>query len=201
MSVHLVIRRAFGLRTTIENILKETALLHNSLVEKSDEIEELVLAITRTLKGGGTLYVMGNGGSAADAQHLAGELIGRFRLERRALPCVALSTDTSVITAIANDYSVEETFRRQVEALVTSKDAVLGISTSGNSANVLEGLKESRRKGALNLGLTGGDGGAMKDICDSIVCVDAEATARIQEAHQTIIHIICHLVEEELCST
>lgn len=186
---------------TIESILAETASVHRSLLESTDEIKDLVLGITDVLGQGGTLYVMGNGGSAAEAQHLAGELVGRFRLEREGLPCVALSTDTSVITAIGNDYSFEEIFSRQVEALVTEKDGVLGISTSGNSTNVVKGLRKSYDRGALNLGLVGGNGGDMENFCDRVVCVEAEDTARIQEAHQTIVHIICHIVEEEMCST
>jgi len=157
-----------------------------------------VAVVLDGLSAGGTLYVLGNGGSAADAQHLAGELVGRFLMERRPLPCVALTTDTSVLTAVANDYGVQDVFLRQVKALVRRGDVVMGISTSGRSANVVRALREARRLGAATVGLTGRDGADMAQVCDAVVCVPSEETPRIQEAHQTIIHILCRLVEREL---
>ena len=187
------------MKQTIAQILEQTASLHRTLAERADEIAALVRVITGALSEGGCLYVMGNGGSAADAQHLAGELVGRFEMERRALRCVALTTDTSVLTAVANDYGAEEIFRRQVEALAREGDVVMGISTSGNSENVNRALAQARKQGAATVGLTGGNGGRMPELCDALVCVPAEHTPRIQEAHQTVVHIICRLVESELC--
>ena len=190
------------MQTEIRRILSETAALHIALTERADAIEAVVRAVAEALGAGGTLYVMGNGGSAADAQHMAGELVGRFLMEGRPpLPCQAFTTDTSVLTAIANDYGLEEVFLRQVQAFVSAGDVVMGISTSGNSANVNLALKEARARGAATVGLAGRDGGAMRGLCDAIVCVPSDGpTPRVQEAHQTIIHIICGLVERQVCS-
>ncbi|MHC4479990.1 MAG: D-sedoheptulose-7-phosphate isomerase [Planctomycetota bacterium] len=182
-----------------EAILREAAAVHEALLPLSSAIEEVARRIADTLAGGGALYVMGNGGSAADSQHLAGELVGRFLIEgRRPLPCCALSTDTSVLTSLANDYGIEEVFARQVAAFVREGDAVIGISTSGESANVLAAVEEARRRGALTIALTGRGGGALADRCDLAVVVPADETPRIQEAHGTIIHIWCELVEGAL---
>ncbi|MHC4788041.1 MAG: D-sedoheptulose-7-phosphate isomerase [Planctomycetota bacterium] len=182
-----------------EAILREAAAVHEALLPLSPAIEEVARRIADTLAGGGALYVMGNGGSAADSQHLAGELVGRFLIEgRRPLPCCALSTDTSVLTSLANDYGIEEVFARQVAAFVREGDAVIGISTSGESANVLAAVEEARRRGALTIALTGRGGGALADRCDLAVVVPADETPRIQEAHGTIIHIWCELVEGAL---
>jgi len=188
-------------QTEIRRILSETAALHEALAERADAIEAVVCAIAEALGAGGTLYVMGNGGSAADAQHMAGELVGRFLMEGRPpLPCQAFTTDTSVLTAIANDYGLEEIFLRQVQAFVSAGDVVMGISTSGHSANVNLALKEARARGAATVGLAGSDGGDMLGLCDAIVRVPSDGpTPRIQEAHQTIIHIICGLVERHVC--
>ncbi len=182
----------------IEKILRRTAELHEALCTQVEAIERAARLVTEALAAGRSLYVMGNGGSAADAQHMACELVGRFQKERKPLPCVALTTDTSVMTAVANDYGAQQVFARQVEALVREGDVVIGISTSGNSANVNLALQEARRRGARTVGLTGRTGGEMLPLCDAAVCVPADQTPRIQEAHQTIIHIICHLVEQSL---
>ena len=186
------------MKDEIERILKETAALHEALLGCTEAIEHAARLITEALAAGRSLYVMGNGGSAADAQHIAAELVGRFEKERRPLPCLALTTDTSVLTAVANDYGVEEVFVKQVQAFAREGDVVMGISTSGNAANVIRGLQEARCRGAATVGLTGRTGGEMPSLCDAIICVPADRTARIQEAHQTIIHIICHLVESQL---
>jgi len=186
------------MKDEIQRILRETAALHEAMVEQADAIEQVARLIIGALADGKALYVMGNGGSAADAQHMAGELVGRFERERRAFRCVALTTDTSTLTAVANDYGFEQTFARQVQALAQEGDVVLGISTSGNSANVNCALEEARRAHAVTIGLAGRDGGAMRERCDAFLCVPAEVTARIQEAHQTTIHILCRLVECEL---
>ncbi len=151
------------------------------------------------LAGGGKVLVMGNGGSAADAQHLAAELVGRFLRERRALPAVALTTDSSILTAVGNDYGFEQIFSRQVEALAAPGDVVIGISTSGNSANVRVALAAANEIGCKTVGLLGGSGGAIAAEVDLALVVPTAATPRIQEAHATIIHILCDLVERTLC--
>ncbi|MFP4026426.1 MAG: SIS domain-containing protein [Candidatus Brocadiia bacterium] len=186
------------MKETIEKILRRSAEVHNQLAENAESVLKFVNIILKHMQNGATLYVMGNGGSAADAQHLAGELVGRFERERQGLPCVALTTDTSVLTAVSNDYGGSAIFTRQVEALVKEGDIVLGISTSGNSQNVLEALELARKKGACTVGLTGEDGHKMEAFCDGILCVPAHKTARIQEAHGIIIHILCGILEETL---
>ncbi len=161
-------------------------------------IAEMAGLLRDTLRNGGKLLVMGNGGSAADAQHFAAEIVGRFKLERKALPAVALSTDTSILTAIGNDYGFDLVFRRQVEALAASGDVVVGISTSGNSPNVLTALELARERGCRTVGLLGKDGGTIKAACDLALIVPSHDTPRVQEGHITIIHIVCDLVERAL---
>ncbi len=161
-------------------------------------ITESAKRLAGVLRAGGKLLVMGNGGSAADAQHLAAELVGRFLIERRALPAIALTTDTSILTAVGNDYGFDEVFSRQVEALGAAGDLVLGISTSGNSQNVINGLAMARQKGCSTIGLLGLDGGAIAGMVDLSLTIPTNETPRIQEAHQLIIHILCDLVEKEL---
>jgi len=159
-------------------------------------ITEAADAITRALKKGETVYICGNGGSAADAQHIAGELVGRFESNRRALPAVALTTDTSVITSIANDVSYEAVFARQVEALVRKGDVLWAISTSGSSANILAAAKVAKKKGALVLAFTGKKNSKLEKLADICLCADNKSTARSQEIHQLAYHIICKLVEQ-----
>jgi len=154
--------------------------------------------LTEALAGGKKLLVMGNGGSAADAQHLVAEIVGRFRQERRALPAIALTTDTSILTAIANDYGFDMVFRRQIEALAAEGDVVIGISTSGLSANVRTALLLANEMGCRTVGLLGRDGGTIKDCVEIALIVPCDDTPRIQEAHVTIIHIICDLLEKRL---
>jgi D-sedoheptulose 7-phosphate isomerase len=161
-------------------------------------ISGLARRLIETFKIGNKLLLMGNGGSAGDAQHFAGEIVSRFRMERPALPAIALSTDTSIITAIGNDYGFERIFSRQVEALAAPGDAVIGISTSGNSKNVLKALEVARQAGCTTIGFLGNDGGAIKGLCDIALVIPSNDTPRIQEAHITIIHIICDLVEQGL---
>jgi D-sedoheptulose 7-phosphate isomerase len=164
----------------------------------STGIDEVARTLVEAFRSGRKLLVMGNGGSAADAQHLAAEIVGRFRLERKALPAIALSTDTSILTAVGNDYGFDSVFRRQVEALAVEGDVVIGISTSGSSANILEALLRAREMRCLTIGLLGRDGGAIKGIVDTDLTVPGLDTPRIQEAHITIIHILCELVEQRL---
>jgi D-sedoheptulose 7-phosphate isomerase len=163
-------------------------------------IAEMGILISDTLNRGNKLLVMGNGGSAADAQHFVAEIVGRFKMERRALPAVALSTDTSILTAIGNDYGFDVVFSRQVEALAAPGDAVVGISTSGNSPNVLKALNAAKARGCRTIGLLGKDGGSIKGACDLALVVPSDDTPRIQEGHITIIHIVCDLVEKALFS-
>jgi D-sedoheptulose 7-phosphate isomerase len=161
-------------------------------------IADVAALMIDAFRRGGKLLVMGNGGSAADAQHLAAEIVGRFRMERKALPAIALSTDTSILTAVGNDYGFDSVFRRQVEALAGEGDVVMGISTSGSSPNVLEALRCAREMGCRTVGLLGRDGGAIKELADMDLTVPGRDTPRIQEAHITIIHILCELVEQGL---
>jgi D-sedoheptulose 7-phosphate isomerase len=161
-------------------------------------IAEMVTALVETFTRGGKLLVMGNGGSAADAQHFVAEIVGRFKMERRALPAIALSTDTSILTAIGNDYGFDKVFSRQVEALAAVGDTVVGISTSGNSPNVKLALQLARKKGCRTVGLLGKDGGSIKDVCDLALIVPTGDTPRVQEGHITIIHVVCDLLEKKM---
>ncbi|MFA6079825.1 MAG: D-sedoheptulose 7-phosphate isomerase [Candidatus Omnitrophota bacterium] len=160
-------------------------------------IERAAKLIARSIKNGGKLIVFGNGGSAADSQHIAAELVGRFKKERRALGAIALTTDTSSLTALANDYGYESVFKRQVEALAKRGDAALGISTSGNSVNVLEALKLAKKMGLKTISLSGCGGGKLKKTSDISIVIDSGDTARIQESHIMIGHILCQIIEDE----
>jgi len=146
-------------------------------------------------EAGNKLLVAGNGGSAADAQHIAAEFVSRFNFDRPGLPALALTTDTSILTAIGNDYGYDQLFRRQLEANGQAGDVFMGISTSGNSPNILVALEAARLKGIKTFGLTGGSGGKMRDLCDHCLCVPSDDTPRIQEAHIVIGHTLCAMVE------
>ena len=176
---------------------------HATTLERvRDRLREPFFALCRvclvSLNGGGKLLFLGNGGSAADAQHLAAELVVRYRVNRRALPAIALTTDTSTLTATANDFSYEDVFSRQVEALARPGDVVIGISTSGNSPNVLKALDAARAVGAWAAGLSGGDGGTMVGRADPLIIVPSAVTARIQEMHILIGHMLCEVIESEV---
>jgi D-sedoheptulose 7-phosphate isomerase len=164
----------------------------------SSKIELAVNEIVKCLTAKNKIIIFGNGGSAADAQHIASELIGRFQKERESLPAISLTTDTSIITSLANDYSFDVVFSRQCEGIVSKGDVVLGISTSGNSKNVENGLISSKKKGATTIGLLGGDGGVIKKISDISIIIESKNTARIQEVHRVIYHIMCELVEKKI---
>jgi D-sedoheptulose 7-phosphate isomerase len=166
----------------------------------SPTIAEAAQAIAAALAAGNKVLVMGNGGSAADAQHLAAELVGRFLRERRALPAIALTTDTSILTAVGNDYGFDEVFKRQVEALAAGGDVVIGISTSGRSNNVFHALTAANTRGCRTIGLLGRDGGNIAGIVEFNLTVPVQETPHIQEAHGAIIHIICDLVEQTMFS-
>lgn len=174
---------------------------HKSVLEKTMEslvgdIEEAVNLVVQTLKSGNKVLFFGNGGSAADAQHWATELSGRYKKERRGLAGLALTTDSSALTAIGNDYGFEHIFSRQVEALANSGDLLIGISTSGNSENVINGFKKGRTLGCKSLGVSGRDGGKMSKECDLNIIVPSNDTARIQEMHIIIGHILCANAED-----
>ena len=158
-------------------------------------IDELAANVIAAVEAGGKLIVFGNGGSAADAQHFAGELTGHYRRDRRAIPAIALTTDSSVLTAIANDYGYQDVFARQVEALCHPGDVVVGISTSGDAENVLRGLRAARDRGALTWALSGASGGRIADVAEQVLRVPSEVTARIQEMHITVIHAVSELVD------
>jgi len=180
----------------IEAHKKLVAELQKSGVETLAAAAE---AITKAIKQNGTVYICGNGGSAADAQHIAAEFVGRFERERKPLPAVALTTNTSVITAIANDYGFENVFIKQVEALVREGDILWAISTSGTSPNIIAAAESAKKKGALVLAFTGSSNSKLEQIADICFCANSESTARSQEIHQVAYHIICDLVEQNFC--
>ncbi len=159
-------------------------------------IRTITDALIATLKNGGRIYTLGNGGSAADAQHIAAELLGRFKRDRKALPAVALTTDTSVLTAVGNDLGADDIFRRQIEGLVTEKDLVWALSVSGSSPNVIAALKLAKQLNATVVGFTSTKGTAMADLCTHCLMVPATTSDRVQEAHELCYHIICDLVEQ-----
>ena len=161
----------------------------------AEVVERMARTVVEAYRAGGRLYLCGNGGSAADCQHIAGELVGRFLMERRALPCLALTTDTSVMTAVANDYSFEGMFERQVEAFVREGDVVLGVSTSGNSENVNRAMEKAKALGAATLAFSGRGGGRLAEIVDVCLVAPGDTSPRIQEIHITAAHILCDLVE------
>lgn len=165
------------------------------------EIKTVAGRMVDSIERGGAIFWAGNGGSAADSQHLAAEFVGRFRRERSPFASVALTTDTSVLTAVSNDYGYEEVFRRQVEALCTAEDVLVGISTSGNSANVLAAVEEANSKGIQTVGLSGKGGGKLKELTDTCLVVPSDATARVQEAHILIGHVLCEHVEHALTTS
>jgi D-sedoheptulose 7-phosphate isomerase len=161
----------------------------------ADPLEIAANLCINSLQNGGKILIFGNGGSAADAQHIAAELVGRYKVERRGLPAIALTTDTSALTSIGNDYGYNRVFDRQVEALANAGDVVIGISTGGSSSNVINGLQSAKELGCKLIGFSGRDGGEMNTICDVNLVVPAEDTPRIQEMHIVIGHTICHLID------
>jgi D-sedoheptulose 7-phosphate isomerase len=182
--------------------LEESIDVKRKLAARSvGEISAAAEMLADALAAGGKILVVGNGGSAADAQHVAAELVGRFLSERRALPAIALTTDTSVLTSLLNDYGAEAVFRRQVEALACPGDVLLALSTSGDSPNVLAAVDAARAAGAKTIGLTGEGGGRLANACDIAVRIPSASTPRIQEAHITICHILCEAVERAVTAT
>jgi len=187
-------------REAIIRVVEESIAVKQAVAgELTDEIEMAADWVVDAFKQGGKLLAFGNGGSAADAQHIVAELVGKFdTMERKALPAIALTTNTSTLTSASNDYGFERVFVRQVEAFADPKTVVLGISTSGNSPNVVQAIQAAKAKGARTIGLSGRDGGELGKVVDLALKVPSESTPRIQEAHITIGHIICQLVEQEL---
>jgi phosphoheptose isomerase len=185
-------------RALLEDTLTAAIALHERAKEHAQPVLDAASAIIGALKGGGKLLVFGNGGSAADAQHVAAELVGRFEREREAMAAVALTTDASVMTSVANDYAFDRVFARQVEGLGRKGDIAMGISTSGASANVVAGLVAARALGLETIALTGGDGGAVGRAAAIHVNVASDNAARVQEVHRTLLHVICDLVERSV---
>ncbi|MDD4910135.1 MAG: SIS domain-containing protein [Candidatus Omnitrophica bacterium] len=183
-------------RNIAERVLNESLKIKQEIKERHlDDIIRAAAVVTGALRSGGKVILCGNGGSAADAQHIAAEFIGRFQKERKAYPAIALSTNTSVLTALANDYGYDIVFSRQIEALAEKKDVVIGISTSGNASNVIKALAKAKELGAGTIALTGGSGGKLSKEAGISIVVPSAVTARIQEAHIIIGHIICEIVE------
>jgi D-sedoheptulose 7-phosphate isomerase len=180
----------------IDKGLADAARLVEWLRGQTEVLERIARAIVTAIESGNRVYTLGNGGSAADAQHIAAELVGRFRRERRALPAVAMTTDTSTLLSIGNDYGFGHVFTRQVEALVGAGDIVWALSTSGNSANVVEAVHVAQGREAVVIGFTGRSGGKLRPLCDHCLCVDHDQSDRIQEIHQIAYHLICQMVED-----
>ena len=188
-----------AMEATIRAAMEKSAEVKTRLLEKTDPTPaRIATAMAQALRSGGKVVLFGNGGSAADAQHVAGELVNRFLLEREPLPALALTTDSSVLTSMANDLGFECVYARQVEALVRPGDVVMGLSTSGMSENVLQGLLAAKECGATTVGLTGRDGGRLRDAVDICFCAPSDNTPRIQEIHMTVLHAICEAVEREM---
>jgi D-sedoheptulose 7-phosphate isomerase len=189
------------MRSRIVGMIKESIMVKEALLQSDTilaAIEKAAVHIDELYRNGKKLLVCGNGGSAADAQHLAGEMVCKFKIERRSLPAIALTTDSSILTAVGNDFDFSQVFQRQVAALGESGDILLGISTSGNSQNIVKAFAKAREMGLLTIGLLGKDGGTLKTLADLPIVIPAEDTPRIQESHILIVHIICEIVEREI---
>jgi D-sedoheptulose 7-phosphate isomerase len=185
--------------------MSQTDTIHAALTAHQTMVAQLDLLVPAIhllgerlrfcLQTGGKVLLMGNGGSAADSQHIAAEIVGRYQRERKGLPAIALTTDSSILTSVGNDYGFEHIFARQVEALCLPQDVVIGISTSGNSANVVAGIEAAKSTGAYTVGLTGMGGGRLASLCDVTLAMPSSETPRIQEAHILIGHILCDLID------
>jgi len=171
--------------------------MFNALAPLFPTINDVGIAMQNTIQNGGKILIMGNGGSAADSQHIAAEIVGRFKKERKGMPAIALTTDTSILTSVGNDYGYDYIFARQIEALCRPEDLVIGITTSGNSANVVRAIEAAKVIGATTVGLTGGTGGKLKDLCDFNLVMPSNVTARIQEAHIFVGHSLCEILESD----
>lgn len=185
----------------IKSIFHESIRIKEETLKLNvDSMMKAVEEIIKTLRNDGKIMFMGNGGSAADSQHIAAEFIGRFQRERRSLPALALTTDSSILTSLGNDYGFDIIFARQIEGLGRPGDLVVAISTSGNSKNVIEGVQKAKEMGIKSISLTGCGGGKLSSLCDINLIVPATKTARIQESHMCLYHTICELVENHFSS-
>lgn len=187
----------------IKKVLQESCEIKQKVIEDDrllKIIHDVMDVSINALRNGNKLLFAGNGGSASDAQHIAAELVGRYEQDRKGLPALALTTNSSQITAIANDYGYDDLFKRQVQALSVKGDVFFGLSTSGNSKNVINAIEECKQQGVISVGMTGQSGGQMATLCDYCINVPADSTARIQEVHITIGHIICSAIETALFS-
>lgn len=185
----------------VVQIIKESINLKEHILKTlTTDINKVGDSIVKSLEAGGKVMLFGNGGSAADAQHIAAEFVGRFKLERRGLAAIALTTNTSTLTSISNDYGYEQIFSRQIEAMASKDDIAIGISTSGNAQNVIAGILEAKKHNIKTVALTGGDGGQLAPLADVSLIIPSKNTPRIQEAHITIGHIFCELAENKLFS-
>lgn len=186
---------------TSSESLKNSIAEHQAMFTKLDnlipQITEVAEELKACIKRGGKILLMGNGGSAADSQHIAAEIVGRFKKERRGLAAIALTTDTSILTSVGNDYGYDYIFARQIEALCRPEDVVIGITTSGNSKNVVAAIEEANKLGATTIGLTGGTGGKLTELCKFNLIMPSSETARVQEAHIFVGHSLCDLLESE----
>ncbi|MCX5699887.1 MAG: D-sedoheptulose 7-phosphate isomerase [Candidatus Omnitrophica bacterium] len=188
------------MRERIKDILLESIQVKEEILRNQiGQIAQVAQLMIDCLKKDGKVIVFGNGGSASDSQHIAAELVGRFKKDRSALAAISLTTNTAILTSLANDYGYDVVFSRQVEALGNKNDVVLGISTSGKAKNVALGIKQAKKMGIKTVALSGGDGGDIVKLADVSLVVPSKITARIQEAHITIAHIICEMIEQELC--
>ncbi len=183
----------------LREVFLESARIKESFIRQNEEtVLKAFKEVARRIKEGAKLLICGNGGSAADAQHIAAELVGRFSRDRKPISAVALTTDTSILTAVGNDYGFDKIFERQVEAIGKKGDVLLAISTSGNSKNVIEAVKKAKDMGLFTLGFLGKDGGELRKIVDAPIVVNSNSTPRIQEVHITLGHALCQFIEEYL---
>ena len=185
-------------RVLAETVDDSIAVKRQTLETCAETVEQVADALFETLRTGGKIMLCGNGGSAADAQHVAGEFVGRFLTERRPLPAMALNADTAILTCVGNDYGFEQVFARQVTALAAPGDVLVGISTSGESPNVLRALEAARQRGVRTIAFTGMTGGKLRELADICLCVPSTVTARIQETHITLWHVICDVIDQRL---
>ncbi|MDC1103682.1 SIS domain-containing protein [Nitrosopumilus sp.] len=182
----------------ISKLIEESIIPILKCKEISNEIKQVKDIIIDALKNKNKIILFGNGGSAADSQHMAAEFIGRFLVDRQSIPAISLTTDTSILTAVGNDFGFKNIFSRQCESLVSKGDIIIAISTSGNSSNVINGIKTAKERGGIIISLTGNNGGELNNISDKILKVPTEHIPHIQECHRVIIHILCDLIEKEL---
>jgi len=188
--------KEYVLESFKSSIKTKQAILEDESIISS--IYKISAKIVESINSGGKVLIAGNGGSAADAQHVAGEFVNRFHFDRPGLPCIALSTDTSVLTAVGNDYAFDLVFKKQIEALGKAGDVFIGITTSGNSPNIVEAMKLCKEKGIATVGLTGQKTGKIDDFCDCMIKVPSNETPRVQESHILVEHIICGIVEASI---